>query len=86
MRADAYLPSHEGWTVESMMTLGKFAADAGDDDDDGAVQPEWERQFVIKETQLSTISTQVVQLHVDMNRLVIAIRDEANRLRTCGTA
>jgi len=66
-----------------MPMLGTFA-DA--DDDDGIFRSEWERQFVIKETELSTMSAQVVQLHVDMNRLVVAIRDEANRLRTCGTA
>ena len=71
--------------------MGKFAvfptaAAAADDADAGVFHSEWERQFVIKETELTTMSTKVVQLHVDMNRLVVAIRDEANRLRTCGTA
>jgi len=47
---------------------------------------EWERQFDIKETELSAMSDQVLQLHVVMIRLIEVIRDEANRLRTCGTA
>jgi len=47
---------------------------------------EWERQFDIKETELSAMSDQVLQLHEVMIRLIEVIRDEANRLRTCGTA
>jgi len=50
------------------------------------VQSEWERQFVDKESELSTMSVRVLQLHDVMIQLVVAIRDEANRLRTCGTA
>ena len=68
--------------------VGKFAG-CDDDyyyDDDDDVHSEWERQFTVKETELSRMSDNVLQLHDVMNQLVIAIRDEANRLRTCGTA
>jgi len=69
--------------------LGKVAvhgAASNDDDDDGTVQSEWERQFDERHDYLERMSFTVVQLHETMSRLVVAIRDEANRLRTCGTA
>jgi len=70
--------------------LLSFTAVLNSDDDGafGGVLPlsEWERQFGLRERELSTMSVKVVQLHDVMIRLVVAVRDEANRLRTCGTA